>query len=355
MGDEYQALARAIRRPMRRWWLRVGSWWIGAAVVLLAALACTICYEYWLYGVSGLPMPGSDWKNSILRLHYLAIPMLTTAWLLAALRVNRLITELICSIPGFAALPLLAMRFWLACRAGILPLVLLLLYGYLFGLQKEPELLMGSVAHTTFLSPIGELRITAAILANMLWILCFTCFGKSGAFGAVLWHLGCNVILQTIAYLDSGLRISYFRQWITDPAGPRLSLPGENLLIVAVLAVAYLILVLYIKGPRRLGQALATILGCAQILAGIGLWTGVWLFDIVLRGAMHVQHGSLLVLNTVHRTYNEQMWLCALAYRWPIPWPEEFAFVALYVPLAVLAAHYLAISWILRNVRPGRA
>lgn len=354
MGDEYHALARAIRRPMRRWWLRVGSWWIGAAVLLLFILVWSIWNRYQLHAIRGLPMPGSDWRHGVWCLHYLVIPTITTAWLLAAFRVNSLVTALTRSIPGVIT-PLLAMRFLLAWRVGLLPLVLLVLYGYLYGLLNRTELMTGGITFATFLSPIGELRVIAAVLTNMLWVLCLTCFGRAGAISAVIWHIGCNTVLQAVVYVHRGWGVSYFGRWLTEPANPRLPQAGEALLIASTVVVAYLILVLYAKGSRAVALSLATGLGVAQIATGIGVWTGVWLFDIVLRGAMHIQYGSLLIINTVHRTYSEEMWLCVATSRWGIPWPEEFAFVALYVPLAVLAGHYFAISWILRNVRPRRA
>ena len=36
MDDTYRALARAVRRPMRRWWLKVGVWWTAFLLLCLA-------------------------------------------------------------------------------------------------------------------------------------------------------------------------------------------------------------------------------------------------------------------------------------------------------------------------------
>ena len=38
--EQYYALANLIRRPMRRWWAQVGSWWlVGLGVMLMAQVA----------------------------------------------------------------------------------------------------------------------------------------------------------------------------------------------------------------------------------------------------------------------------------------------------------------------------
>jgi len=41
MGDEYQVIARAVRRPMQRWWRTVGVWWV--------ALPCQVLIAYGYY------------------------------------------------------------------------------------------------------------------------------------------------------------------------------------------------------------------------------------------------------------------------------------------------------------------
>ena len=94
MLDEYRALVAILRRPMRRWWLSIGIWW-------LAMLVVSGAYQCW-YNLSVYPTVSQSSGLSSNTLSYellwysngflsAAIPLVL--WLAAATHVNSLINN----------------------------------------------------------------------------------------------------------------------------------------------------------------------------------------------------------------------------------------------------------------------
>lgn len=97
MGEDQRAIARALRRPMRRWWLRYGSWWVGA-ILLLYATAILVGWgvtRAWV--VNGKFNQPLDIFTAVCA--SLAILLSALCWIFAAYRANAEISGV---LSGFA-------------------------------------------------------------------------------------------------------------------------------------------------------------------------------------------------------------------------------------------------------------
>jgi hypothetical protein len=128
MLDEYRALVAILRRPMRRWWLSIGIWWL-VMLVVIGIYQCWYTMEIHFVGFlnQGMQSYTLPYKllanfNVFLRA---AIPLLL--WLAAATHVNLLINEKqdILASPMASRLP--ALRFLLFVSQGVWILLVFLL------------------------------------------------------------------------------------------------------------------------------------------------------------------------------------------------------------------------------------
>ena len=130
MPEDYRALAAAIRRPMRQWWLRVGITW---GILLLAPLGLSLYYTIVIgpQGASGaIPVQQSiRFSNYNGLVDLLLYPGARLLWLLAALRANSLLTGLLKdSSLGGDNKQFSSMRFALAMAQGVVPFCASLAY-----------------------------------------------------------------------------------------------------------------------------------------------------------------------------------------------------------------------------------
>ena len=359
MGDEYQALARAIRRPMRRWWLKVGSWWIGAAVVLLAVFVWSIWDEYNAKQLGGWSTYNlSRWRFSIIWLDALIMPLLTTGWLLAAIQVRDLAVQLTGSIPAMAPELRSAITFRIAVWHGVLPCALLVMVAYAVGVRDSSAVQWSkSMSADDWMLAASALDIAPYAAIHMLWVLAILSIGRSVTWIALLWHLAFNVIGQ-LSWLSLAAA--------SNPATPVLynfemmsvniavSDGTQNVLMVVGLAMYYSVLYFLARRTRRLGATIAVLLGICFILSLFDLGQLHSQLTTAVAAANWFDRGLFPLWSWVHSP-DVTAEISLLSFKVEVQIAPHMAALALIIPLAVLAGHYFAISWILRNVKPRRA
>jgi hypothetical protein len=176
LGSEYRTLWKAIRRPMLRWWRRVGVWLV---VVMVAVGASLILNSYLSFrsAYSSNYAQQARWAiRSILYMLPLSL-MLPVIWLWAATTCNRLLSPLLDEdvIPG--SLEFARARFLILYAHGIVPLGVFFLVNLIGSFLVEfnyfqPNTLGADVPLTTYADTL--LRVIHASLSNatfMAWIV----------------------------------------------------------------------------------------------------------------------------------------------------------------------------------------
>jgi len=277
--DQYRALARAIRGPMHRWWLRVGLWWLVVMVLAQAWLG----FPYLMN--DGMPLEHAAFYNStIWRLtYYIGIPgyMLLPAgiWLAAAYFCRREIHAVISSAPLPATRRLDQLTFRLCYWQGLWPLGLTL---------------AGAVAYSALAAAAGYFFTPVSLPLHLVVSGAIYLVFLAG--GIMVWGLGMLVyagrlypaLLWVIAWFFTYIAANWF------PIEVHYHLRQWNLPFSPILVGAGLLLFLALSGWRRWPAfTLAAYAGALVIAAFQVSWTHAAVLPVALLRSSP-PHGALL-------------------------------------------------------------
>lgn len=374
MDDAYRLAARAVRRALWRWWLRVGIWWAALAVGLIVVDLWSIVGR-WRWFSSGSAMLGGlvpielAWTSAA---GSLVIPMVTLLWLLLALKTAALVTQL--AEPA-GQIPLRAtalIRFQAIAAHSWIALVLLAVHhsvgGLLFQIGvldgRPPGLLVASrgVEGLTDLLPVAvELLLLAALIALRGPAVLAVAWWLVRLAGAPLcgfaWFIAGRVALSTSQNLHQAVqRMEYWPGRFSWPELPGLAVA---ILLGAGLALVYIALALLAAGKRRPGIALLT---ATLMISAVGLPTlniGSTAVDFVRAAAAQLLSFQDLLgssydyswfsggpgVQVGYRVQQLETWV--VGFKSTRFWPVELAALALVPPTVHVTAHFLALRWLL--------
>ena len=208
---------RLVWRPMCRWWLHVGIWWLGAATFcfLLRPLFNTWLLPWaantahWFSHAEQMGTPGpfgltyTQWDAVDGMLSTLTYSLCAIAWFLGAEKVINLRMQLVRE----QALPQKVLHrrgaYLLALASGVLPLTILLLNTLWLwkGAQFQNYLYAGMYNSVPFLQMFCLLIVPLVVLQRSRWI-------------AWYWLLGMYIIIPLVANLYYGCYYFQHRAWI---------------------------------------------------------------------------------------------------------------------------------------------
>jgi len=364
MDDAYRALCVATRRPMRNWWRRVGSWWIAALVVLLGSMIWTVWCEYHFhrqFGQAGYPSI-STYPFILEKLYLLTVSLATLLWLLAAMKADFLVTQLAESTAAVAAGRLRVLRFNLALAQGAAPLAALALGVSLVTLCRDYAAYDCIPSFMQSWAVLAQLGLVGLVAVQMLWVLMFVVFSQVKRWFAVAWcviMLGLDWLYPlafVIYYAQRPFGFDLYDALIQHSAASFLLL----LLVVPALAVLYLIPALLARGRYKPAMWLSSI--CLVAMIPKFMTTALGDTDYAKYGALtDLLPAALMpflfsVEGPLHapgqRDCLVQLYVC-LSSSSEFLIPPAFAFLTLIVPVAIFAAHYYALRWIMLNIKPA--
>jgi hypothetical protein len=192
MGETFEqfiALRRLHRRAMRRWWMRVGNWWILAAALLLL----TEIYFAWFVdpaaaGHGLLPAPlimNEAWFFAV-TVNTVYEPLAGLLWLLAAARLLGLVTD----HAERQAVPPISppVRYLLALQQGLLPLLIVTVIGQVTAYNNQGNQAAGWVPNWVNLTWfMGTGHVPFTFLLSMVFVLALLALprGRSLAWAAL--------------------------------------------------------------------------------------------------------------------------------------------------------------------------
>jgi hypothetical protein len=271
MGDDYQVIARAVRRPMQRWWRRVGVWWVALIVVLLGvkAIAIVLDRHYTQVLPSGnLYKPIPEYVNWLERANALVPGLYALLWLLAAFQVLAAIDSLARDSPVVYDSPrFLLYRFRLVLAQAPWPVALATAFSIALSIGEfsfragarlwRPEEILSPVAHAgdglaflVSLMWLGALVIQRGLPRPLLWLWWVV---------AADWSIGgvaVNLLLKLGVYQPALMTFQQVEPFF-----------GDLVKVSAFVALAATVCLLAARRP--VGMVLAYILGALFALSSL--------------------------------------------------------------------------------------
>lgn len=269
MDDGYRALARAIREPMRRWWLRVGLWWAATALLLYLGSAVVLTKPW---GITA----HHQWSSLLLdaaELLYFGL------WLFAAWHVVSVSRGIVEGFLHPRPTELLRLQFRLVLW-HTLPLLLVLVaymialaayqvsyYG--FGTSSEP--LVRLLPHHVLVALASPLAVYAGQVVFMLWLVSLMLVLPSKPWLAVQLFVAANVLPRFIDGLHQALILA-----IPSSRGlfsiPNFHVPYEPTGAWVVGCAAFFAMIhCYVHSRKEAGNALAALLTLLGTLYGFAI------------------------------------------------------------------------------------
>lgn len=211
MGDDYQVIARAVRRPMQRWWRRVGVWW----VALIAALQLFVVFDTYAHNalIHGSLTGIYNRDLSILiseTVPYVLNVLPPILWILAAFRVLKVIDEMLADTAvTVSGARLTSFRFKLVLAQSVWPLLLSATHraipAYSWVLASAH---MSSSSSAETLVYIYRVGYVFEDLVLIMWIAALMSIKPMPRLVMWLWWAAFFVVPQAyLMYVTSGFRI----------------------------------------------------------------------------------------------------------------------------------------------------
>lgn len=285
MLEEYRALRNAIRRPLRRWWRRVGwVWLLAISLLLLADLLIRAVLIPILErgsqaatGASGtlsftlfLNLPPYYWANVGAVLACLARGLTYCLAILVAQQATRHVSALLRDYPHPAQGASRRLMFLLAC-ASCWPVALLWLIGASGALT--------ALAHGSGIVQLGE--VTAAwsyfpvatepwtTLIALLWIIAVLVSSRSSA-PAWCWALALGWMPVLLALVELAQILSLYTRFKFDAYYADLPYIEMGLGWIGGGVCSLLLVRCLVTGRERLGYAPIVLLALSALLSGYG-------------------------------------------------------------------------------------
>lgn len=354
--EQYYALANLIRRPMRRWWTRVGSWWLlGIGLLLVARLVLT-AHEVHLEitGNPVLPFNQPSWYQLLSGLTWLSIPIAVGVALLCANQVISTIARATSGTAVFSRSALMVHSYRLStinCWPALIPIQI---YWVIFGFKMHHRL---EVDNTFWLLVTFSIWWMLHYAIWVIWLVAIAIVvNKPGwqmwlLYAAWLLPASIESLLQYglisptgLFGLSSSLFPNYQSLELSDIVGTALT--GVGLLLI------YVIPILYLLGITKVANAILVYLSIAMLGAGLYVGFGVPIVDFIIQFGARLDDGLIPVRCFYIPSLGSALHGEVGGFRFRYSAGPLFAIVPVLVSAIQLLVPYFAISWLMRTVRP---
>jgi len=361
MGDDYRVIAKAVRGPMRRWWLRVGIWWIGLIVLILLGEFAAICYiSAYGYGNGVLPpgiLPFVDWLDFAWRLMPLLVGLV---WILASLNVFKALKELTAdSLVAFGNPAATMIRFRLIMVQAFWPIGLLAMSWILSYLRLTASACPGLHWYAAdFLTSLNSAGQVIDDLIPIMWIAALLAISPGSRLVTWLWWIACFAARTMESVLYSGLLWQDYPNLFSQLTGSYydIQLPIQvpvYLVGISLIALSMLLLGTQHKAGRRLGMAIG-IIGIL-IRLNIGLAPLQAMLPSGLREMTEKTVASYSYFAAWQPVVSSEVFgdgdLYSILICWPGYWPSfNTSIWWSWLPLAINACIAIGYYWLIRGV-----
>lgn len=294
MLDEYRALSVALRRPLGRWWRRVGLWWLlGLTVLMLAEGAIRGYIVPWLEAGSKSASTGSGGLSIVYLLNiapwgWLGIAdvllclgrlLVVCGWLLAGTHAMRLSLQLQRDFPHPVPGAIRRLCFLQALAAGWPFMLLWLLIGSsaltyaICAITGRHDTLLSNMALNTEINPVPGMGEPWSALVSIVLILALANTCAEAVTPSWLWAvaLGCTPLLKSARDLAFMLPVGH-NLFMQMRSSIFADLPKLELGLGWLLGGCFIIILfqLYRHKQRNWASLLLAVLLVSSVLSGFG-------------------------------------------------------------------------------------
>ena len=353
-GEQYLALARAIKRPMRRWWLTVGSWWLGGTAVLLIVQAIMTVYEIQLELAENwnLLVNQPTWYQELENLIFQLPQIILIGAVLCSHKVAELVAQLCEGTPlaGDRVTTVSAFRLALLnCWPTLIPVLstwliysfqmYFLRYGGLETLYRGIE--MGFVIAMYYATPL-------------LWVCVFAVLPSVPKWVSWLFY-SCLIVLPPLLFLWYILRFTgidpLFPSYKEIDLSGSLTVIGFAALSVISVIVLYFIVYLFCRRMQKYAILLASLVCVHIFLDSINASIGVFPLDLFIQcGSLYTESFAPIVLDTLGG--NLRLFTFSVIMDFKFSWPAIGYALSIISYAFWLILHFYLLSWMIRRVKP---
>lgn len=340
-------MANLVKRPMRRWWARVGSLWMVGLGLLLVAQAVQVAVQNQAFGPVSFMAPGDittqDWYKLIGIFTNATYMVSIGVALLCAINVITVIDRATHETLAFNKAELRVLKFKLAllyCWPALVPIVIWvsILHYWTLGSQL-------GISYSVWMLVVDSLNGAFPFFAMVIWLVPVAVV-TTGTRWQVWSLVVCSqlplilILLSISGYisLNSDLPDSYQRIEFSDM---------ESTVITGIgLGLVYLLFYLFLDRKNKLASLLC--LGYCIVLlcpSTVGL-TGIYLVDYILMAGIQME-GVMQPLAFTYSHFDSTLRLFLGDFRTEFPAGPAWAIIPVLNGIFWLFAHYFAFSWLM--------
>lgn len=352
--EQYYALAKLLRRPMRRWWARVGSWWLaGLGLLLMIQVAQAVYFNQAMQADTYL-MPGDvtsqAWYKLIQIFTFTSLLVSVGLALLCALNVIAVVDRTTHQTLAFNEAALRAYKYKLALLNCWPALVPIFSWSTVFSYNFSAFQFSGTSAVWSFVSSC--LYAAFPLISLIVWLVAVAVV-TLGTRWQVWYILFCSKLPLIFVILYVNGFIPGISNWSPYYGQIEFSDLERTVFKGIGLGLVYLLFFLYYEGRTKLGNVLCIMYGTVLLLGCIGGVSGIYIINYILMAGMHLEE-SMRPLGFYYSESDLVLRVFLGSFRSEFPAGPAWVIAPVLNGIFWLFAHYFAFSWLMRRKVRGR-